>query len=83
MSGTCRPPRARRAALPTFRSLPLPAPTKRSYYCKYSGKHALTTNCNLNSAPRRRADHSLVVDTTKYTVRLYTTDGGVKHIRRQ
>ena len=26
-----------------------------------SGKHAMTTDCNLNTAPRRRADHALVV----------------------
>lgn len=33
------------------------------YYCKYSGKHALTTDCNLATAPRRRTDHALVLDT--------------------
>ena len=51
-------------------------------YCKYSGKHAITTDCNLNKAPRRRTDHALVVDTSKYTVKLYTSDGGVKYIKR-
>ncbi|GAB4818378.1 hypothetical protein N2152v2_005424 [Parachlorella kessleri] len=52
------------------------------YYCKFSGKHAITTDCNLNKAPRRRTDHALVVDTNKYTVKLYTADGGVKYIKR-
>ena len=33
------------------------------YYCKYSGKHALTTDCNLATVPRRGTDHSLVLDT--------------------
>jgi uncharacterized protein YggU (UPF0235/DUF167 family) len=53
------------------------------YYCKYSGKHALTTDCNLNTAPRRRTDHALVIDTTKYTAKLYTTDGGAKFLKRR
>lgn len=54
------------------------------YYCKYSGKHVLTTDCDLSKAPRRRTDHSLVIDTTKHTVRLYnTSDGGEKLIRRR
>lgn len=53
------------------------------YYCKNSGKHAVTTNCNLNKAPRRATDHALVVDTQQYTVKLYTTDGGVKYIKRK
>lgn len=57
--------------------------TPRSYYCKYSGRHALTTDCNLSAAPRRRADHSLVVDTAKFTAKLYTSDGGVKLLRRR
>ncbi len=30
------------------------------YYCKWSGKHAMTTNCDLRRAPRRRADNSSV-----------------------
>ena len=28
------------------------------YYCKWSGKHAMTTNCDLRRAPRRRTDNS-------------------------
>eukprot|EP00887_Chlorella_sp_A99_P001188 scaffold14.g1188.t1 len=46
------------------------------YYCKYSGKHALTTDANLSEAPRRATDHALVVDTMKHTVKLHAIDGG-------
>lgn len=53
------------------------------YYCKYSGKHALTTDCNLATAPRRRTDHALVLDTQAFLVKLYTTDGGAKLLRRK
>jgi len=53
------------------------------YYCKHSGKHALTTDCNLAAAPRRRTDHALVLDTQAHLVKLYTTDGGVKYLRRR
>ncbi|KAL6771129.1 CGL128 [Auxenochlorella protothecoides x Auxenochlorella symbiontica] len=54
------------------------------YYCKYSGKHVLTTDCDLSKAPRRQTDHALVIDTTRHTVRLYnTTDAGEKLIRRR
>lgn len=53
------------------------------YYCKFSGKHALTTDCNLGRAPRRRSDSSRVIDTEKYTVRLYTAPGGVKVLQRK
>ncbi len=50
--------------------------------CRFSGKHALTTNCELRRAPRRRTDGASVVDTQVYTAKLYTTDGGAKLIRR-
>lgn len=53
------------------------------YYCKYSGKHALTTDCNLSRAPRRGADHALVLDTQHHLVKLYTQDGGAKLLRRK
>ena len=52
------------------------------YYCKNSGKHALTTDCNLAAAPRRATDHALVLDTQEHMVKLYTTDGGAKFLRR-
>lgn len=53
------------------------------YYCKYSGKHALTTDCNLAAAPRRRTDHAIVLDTQAHLAKLYTTDGGTKLLRRR
>ena len=28
------------------------------YYCKYSGRHVLTTTCDLRRAPKRRYEHS-------------------------
>ena len=53
------------------------------YYCKYSGRHALTTDCNLAKAPRRRTDQAAVIDTKKHSVKLYTTDGGMKLVKRK
>lgn len=44
------------------------------YYCKYTGKHVLTTECNLKTAPRRSKDHSIYVDTKKYTTRVYNSE---------
>lgn len=37
----------------------------------------------MNAAPRRRTDHALVIDTNKYTAKLYTSDGGVKFLKRR
>ena len=35
------------------------------YYCKYSGRHVLTTNCDISRAPKRRWDPThLVLDRT-------------------
>lgn len=45
--------------------------------------HALTTDCNLNKAPRRRTDHALVIDTSKCMVKHYGEDGGVKLLKRR
>lgn len=53
------------------------------YYCKYSGRHVLTTNCDLSRAPKRRTDGSTVLDTAAYTYKLYTVDGGVKVLKRK
>eukprot|EP00873_Tetraselmis_striata_P040990 jgi/Tetstr1/461254/TSEL_006384.t1 len=53
------------------------------YYCKYSGKHALTTDVDMSFLPVRPADNSRVLDTNKFMARLYTEDGGVKYIRRR
>ena len=45
------------------------------YYCQYSGRHALTTSCNLNRAPKRRTDGARVIDTQKDKVRGSTGEG--------
>lgn len=52
------------------------------YYCKFSGRHALSTDCDLSKAPRRRTDGAIVLDTEFYTAKLYSTDGGCKLLRR-
>lgn len=52
------------------------------YHCKYSGRHALTTDCNLATCPRRRTDRAHVIDLEQHTVKLYTADGGVVLLRR-
>lgn len=46
-------------------------------------RHALSTDCDLSKAPRRRTDGAIVLDTDFYVTKLYTTDGGVKLIKRQ
>lgn len=43
------------------------------YYCKYTGKHVLSTQCNLRTAPRRETDRSIVVDTAKFATRVYNS----------
>ncbi|KAI8467127.1 MAG: hypothetical protein J3K34DRAFT_387095 [Monoraphidium minutum] len=52
------------------------------YYCKFSGRHAFTSDVDIDTLPRRRTDNARVLDPAKHTVRLYTTDGGVKLLRR-
>eukprot|EP00878_Enallax_costatus_P037365 GHUV01042198.1.p1 GENE.GHUV01042198.1~~GHUV01042198.1.p1 ORF type:complete len:132 (+),score=32.24 GHUV01042198.1:272-667(+) len=53
------------------------------YYCKYSGKHAFTTDIDIDTLPLRRTDNARILDTSKNTVKLYTSDGGTKLLRRQ
>merc|ERR1712227_653545 len=53
-----------------------------TYYCKYSGIHAITTSVEICKLPRRKTDNSIILDRDRYTVRLYTTDGGVKYLKR-
>ncbi|GFR46446.1 hypothetical protein Agub_g8020 [Astrephomene gubernaculifera] len=53
------------------------------YHCKYSGRHAFTIDVDLRKLPRRRTDGAYVIDTNEHTIKLYTSDGGVKYIRRQ
>lgn len=42
----------------------------------------MTTDCNLFTAPRRKTDHSIVIDTSTFSVKLYAESGGVKFLRR-
>jgi hypothetical protein len=37
---------------------------------------------DIEALPRRRTDHARILDRSKYTIKLYTTDGGVKLLRR-
>lgn len=53
------------------------------YYCKYSGRHVLTTDCNLDRAPKRRTDKSAVIDTEKHQVKIYAREAGPKFIKRR
>jgi len=52
------------------------------YYCRYSGKHAMTTDCDIETLPRRGSDGSYVLDTSRYVTRMYAVDGGEKYVRR-
>ena len=52
------------------------------YYCRFSGRHAFTADVDIDALPRRRTDNARILDTSKHLVRLYTTDGGVKLLRR-
>jgi len=54
-----------------------------SYYCKYSGKHVMTTNVDIDTLPRRITDRSFIIDSEKYLIKLYTTDGGIRCIKRE
>lgn len=55
-----------------------------TYYCLcFLSRHALSTDCDLSKAPRRRTDGAIVLDSEFYTVKLYTSDGGVKLISRK
>ncbi len=43
----------------------------------------MTTDCNLFTAPRRNTDHSIVIDTSTFSVKLYAESCGVKFLRRK
>lgn len=38
---------------------------------------------DIDTLPRRRTDNARIIDQSKYAVKLYTTDGGVKLLRRK
>lgn len=43
----------------------------------------LTTDCNLYEAPRRRTDGAIIIDTAKWSHRLYAGYGGVVYLKRK
>lgn len=43
----------------------------------------LAADIDIDTLPRRQTDNARVLDTSKNTVKLYTTDGGTKLLRRQ
>lgn len=53
------------------------------YYCKYSGKHAFTTDVDIDTLPRRRTDNARILDKSKHTIKLYTSESGTKLLRRK
>lgn len=59
----------------------------RPYFCMSTGAHLLTTDADLDDErsplPRRRTDGALVLDESKYTVRMYLVEGGVKVVSRR
>lgn len=52
------------------------------YYCRYSGRHAFTTDCSINKLERRRSDNAKILDTRKHIIKMYTTPGEVKLVKR-
>mmetsp|Transcript_7599 Transcript_7599/g.13149 ORF Transcript_7599/g.13149 Transcript_7599/m.13149 type:complete len:253 (-) Transcript_7599:610-1368(-) len=70
----------------TFTSEDAPVGTQEDrlfvYYCKFTGKHAFTIDCDISTLPRRRTDGARIVDTEEHTMKLYTTEGAVKLIKR-
>lgn len=42
----------------------------------------MTTDCDINKLPKRSTDGAAVLDTSKYLVRMYATEGGAKYIKR-
>lgn len=53
------------------------------YYCKYSGRHAFTIDADISKMPRRRTDGSRVVNLDEHNIKLYTSDGGMRLIKRE
>lgn len=52
------------------------------YYCKFTGRHAFTIDCDINKLARRRTDGARIVATEEHTIKLYTTEGPTKLIKR-
>merc|ERR1711904_476375 len=52
------------------------------YFCKYSGRRVIVCDTDIESLPKRKSDHSYVLDRQKYKVKMYLTDGGIKYLKR-
>jgi hypothetical protein len=52
------------------------------YHCRYTGLHALTTDVEIDTLPRRRTDNARILDTSTHVTRLYTSEGDVVLLRR-
>jgi len=52
------------------------------YHCRYTGLHALTTDVDIDTLPRRRTDNARILDTAAHVTRLYTSEGDVVLLRR-
>jgi hypothetical protein len=42
----------------------------------------ILADCDINKLPRRRTDGARIVDEEEHTIKLYTSDGGMKLIKR-
>lgn len=50
--------------------------------CTDLARYLLGADADINKLPRRRTDGARIVDTDVHTIKLYTSDGGVKLIKR-
>lgn len=44
--------------------------------------HVVPADVDIENLPRRRTDNARILDRNKYTIKLYTSDGGTKLLRR-
>jgi uncharacterized protein len=51
------------------------------FSCHLALRH-VHTDCDIKRLPRRRTDGSYIVDTEAHTIKLYTTPGATKLIKR-
>lgn len=60
----------------------LRSPSYVLHYCR-ACTPGFSADCDINKLPRRRTDGARIVDEEEHTIKLYTSDGGVKLIKRQ
>lgn len=51
------------------------------YYCKFTGKHALTSDVDIESLPRRNTDNAYILDKEKHVFKFYTT-GAIRFVSK-